>query len=150
MDDKKKVEALKKELARLEKKSAALSEARSRLAPGTSRARVTSANAKWARAAEARDRAAAALTAYQSARPVSALTARIRDNQKGAPITPAEIFEALIVRRKTRIEHAAPDMMEALEEVAAAEDLANYAGGKLFPERVSKLIRAALAKAVSK
>lgn len=32
------------------------SESRSRLPPGSSRARVTTANSRWARAAEARDR----------------------------------------------------------------------------------------------
>ena len=39
----------------LVKKSLKLSEARAKLEPGTSRARVTTANARWARAAEARD-----------------------------------------------------------------------------------------------
>lgn len=62
-----KKKALEKELARLEKKSADLSEARSRLPPGTSRARITSANAKWARAAEARNHVAAALAAFAEA-----------------------------------------------------------------------------------
>lgn len=39
----------------LEAKSARAAEARSRLEPGSSRARVTTANARWARAAESRD-----------------------------------------------------------------------------------------------
>ena len=39
----------------LVKKSLKLSEARAKLEPGTSRARVTTANARWDRAAEARD-----------------------------------------------------------------------------------------------
>lgn len=58
---------LAKELERLTKQSAALSEARSRLAPGSSRARVTSANAKWARVAEARDGAARRLSLFDLA-----------------------------------------------------------------------------------
>ena len=48
--------ALRKELARLTKASKAASDARSRLGPGSSRARVTTANARWMRLAEARDR----------------------------------------------------------------------------------------------
>jgi hypothetical protein len=47
---------LKKELKKLQAKSLSLSFARSSLPAGASRARVTSANAKWARVAEARDR----------------------------------------------------------------------------------------------
>jgi len=39
------------------------SEARAALPPGSTRARVTTANARWARAAEERDRVAAQLTA---------------------------------------------------------------------------------------
>lgn len=46
---------LEKMLRDAEKKSAAAVEARAKLPPGSSRARVTSANARWARAAEARD-----------------------------------------------------------------------------------------------
>lgn len=44
------------EWRRLAKKAAAAAEARSRLPAGASRARVTTANARWATAAEARDR----------------------------------------------------------------------------------------------
>jgi hypothetical protein len=44
-----------------EMKSARWSAMRASLPPGASRHRVTSANARWARAAEARDRYAAAL-----------------------------------------------------------------------------------------
>lgn len=47
---------LERELARVAKKSAKLSAARMALPTGSSRARVTSLNAKWARAAEERDR----------------------------------------------------------------------------------------------
>lgn len=43
-------------LARAEQKSQQLAERRAALPPGSSRARVTSANARWARAAEHRDR----------------------------------------------------------------------------------------------
>jgi hypothetical protein len=46
---------LRRELAAAERKSAKAAEARSSLPPGSSRARVTTANARWARAAEARD-----------------------------------------------------------------------------------------------
>ena len=42
-------------------------EARMALEAGSTRARVTSANAKWARAAEHRDRCRAALEAYDAA-----------------------------------------------------------------------------------
>jgi len=49
------VRQLERELARLEKKSARLAAARAALPPGSTRARVTSANARWARVAEARD-----------------------------------------------------------------------------------------------
>ena len=45
---------LRKLLARAEKDSARCAAARAALPPGSSRARVTSANAKWMRAAEAR------------------------------------------------------------------------------------------------
>jgi len=51
----KEVAALRRELARAEAKSQRLSDARSRLPAGSSRARVTTANARWARAAEARE-----------------------------------------------------------------------------------------------
>lgn len=44
------------EWRRLAKKASAAAEARSRLPAGASRARVTTANARWATAAEARDR----------------------------------------------------------------------------------------------
>lgn len=46
---------LTSELARAESKSTRCSEKRAELPPGSSRARVTTANAKWARAAEYRD-----------------------------------------------------------------------------------------------
>lgn len=52
-----------KPLARAAAKSAKASEARAALPPGSTRARVTTANARWARAAEERDRVAAQLTA---------------------------------------------------------------------------------------
>ena len=50
------LDQLKRELARLERASAQAAEKRASLPPGSSRARVTSANAKWMRLAEARDR----------------------------------------------------------------------------------------------
>lgn len=46
---------LRRELAKAEKASAKLCEQRAALPPGTSRAKVTTLNAKWARAAEYRD-----------------------------------------------------------------------------------------------
>lgn len=55
------VARLQRELAGAEKRSARLAAARAALPPGSSRARVTSANARWARAAEYRDRVAAML-----------------------------------------------------------------------------------------
>ena len=50
------LKALRRDLARAEAKSERLCAARADLPPGTSRARVTSANARWAIAAEERDR----------------------------------------------------------------------------------------------
>lgn len=49
------LERLRKELQRAVAKSIKLADARAALPPGTSRARVTTANARWARAAEARE-----------------------------------------------------------------------------------------------
>lgn len=51
-----KLALLRRELARLEKAAAKAGERRAALPAGSSRARVTTANARWARAAEARDR----------------------------------------------------------------------------------------------
>ena len=48
--------ALRRDLERANAKSIRLCQARADLPPGTSRARVTTANARWARAAEERDR----------------------------------------------------------------------------------------------
>lgn len=53
------LKSARKDLAAAEKKSAKAAETRASLPPGSSRARVTTANARWSRAAEARDRAAA-------------------------------------------------------------------------------------------
>lgn len=50
------VAQVRRELARLEQKVSAASTRRRNLPPGSSRARVTSANAKWSTACEARDR----------------------------------------------------------------------------------------------
>ena len=55
--------ATSKPLARAAAKSIKACEARGALPPGSSRARVTSANARWMRAAEERDRVAAQVTA---------------------------------------------------------------------------------------
>ena len=44
-----------REYQRLEKQSLKMAEARAALPPGSTRARVTTANARWARVAEARD-----------------------------------------------------------------------------------------------
>lgn len=52
------IAVLEKMLRDATAKSAALAEARSKLPPGSSRARVTTANARWARAAENRERLA--------------------------------------------------------------------------------------------
>lgn len=53
---------LEKALKAAEAKSKKLSEARMRLPAGTSRAQVTTANARWARAAEERERLQQAMT----------------------------------------------------------------------------------------
>jgi hypothetical protein len=47
------IKALRREMARAEKSSAKASEARYALPAGSSRARVTTANARWMRAARA-------------------------------------------------------------------------------------------------
>ena len=53
---KRKIALLRRELARLEKASIKFGERRTALPIGSSRARVNTANARWARATEARDR----------------------------------------------------------------------------------------------
>jgi hypothetical protein len=60
------VAELQRLLAKAEKASAKACSARATLPPGSSRARVTSANAKWARAAEHRDIIAAMLADAQA------------------------------------------------------------------------------------
>lgn len=60
---------LRRELARAEKASAKASGARAALPAGSSRARVTSANARWARAAEYRDDVSRRLAASEAAGP---------------------------------------------------------------------------------
>jgi hypothetical protein len=55
---------LVKDLEKANARSLKLSEARRALPPGSSRARVTTANARWARAAEERDRLLRELEAY--------------------------------------------------------------------------------------
>ena len=55
MNETPEISLLRKELAKAEEDSARLCEARFAMPPGSSRARVTSVNAKWARAAEYRD-----------------------------------------------------------------------------------------------
>lgn len=59
------VRRLERELARAQKASTRASDARASLPPGSSRARVTTANARWMRAAEHRDRIAAQLGALK-------------------------------------------------------------------------------------
>lgn len=56
---------LRARVARLTAESEAAAAARAQLPPGTSRRRVTSANAKWARKAEARDAAMKELAALE-------------------------------------------------------------------------------------
>lgn len=50
------IKRLEKALAAAQRKSMKAAEARARLPAGATRARVTTANARWARAAEERDR----------------------------------------------------------------------------------------------
>lgn len=50
------IKVLEKMLRDAQKKSEAAAQARAKLPPGSSRARVTTANARWMRAAEHRDR----------------------------------------------------------------------------------------------
>jgi hypothetical protein len=52
------IKQLQRELARAEKQSQLACDARAALPAGSSRAKVTTANARWARAAEHRDRIA--------------------------------------------------------------------------------------------
>jgi Alpha/beta hydrolase len=56
---------LQRELRRATLASQRATEARAALPPGSSRARVTTANARWMRAAEARDRIAAQIAALE-------------------------------------------------------------------------------------
>jgi hypothetical protein len=56
---------LRRDLARAEKASLKAAEARSKLPPGSSRACVTTANARWMRAAEHRDRMLATVQAAE-------------------------------------------------------------------------------------
>ena len=56
---------LRRELARAERDSQRAAERRAALPAGSSRAKVTSANAHWARLAEHRDRLAAQLRALE-------------------------------------------------------------------------------------
>jgi len=58
-----------KAYVRLAKQSAKLAAARSALPAGSSRARVTSANARWARVAEERERVGKILDSYGVQRP---------------------------------------------------------------------------------
>ena len=60
---------LTQQLVRAEAASLAACDARAALPPGSSRARVTTANARWARAAEHRDRALQSLALEISAHP---------------------------------------------------------------------------------
>ena len=57
---------LERDLAQAERASKRAAEARSRLPPGSSRARVTTANARWMRAAEHRDRILAQVEALRA------------------------------------------------------------------------------------
>lgn len=61
------IKRLERELERAQKASAKASEARFALPAGSSRSRVTTANAKWMRAAEHRDRIAAQLAEARKA-----------------------------------------------------------------------------------
>lgn len=61
------VKLLRRELSSAERSSSRAAEARSKLPPGSSRARVTTANARWARAAEHRDRLLRELAALEQA-----------------------------------------------------------------------------------
>jgi len=61
------VAQLERDLARAAEASERAAFARAALPPGSSRARVTSANARWMRKAEARDRIAAELDAARQA-----------------------------------------------------------------------------------
>lgn len=62
----KEVARLERELARAQAKSDKASEACRALPPGSTRARVTTANARWMRAAEARDRVLGMLAAAKA------------------------------------------------------------------------------------
>lgn len=66
--DAKALKAAKALLATMQKKCDRLTEARFALPPGSSRARVTTANARWSRAAEARDRLAGLVRELETSR----------------------------------------------------------------------------------
>ena len=65
------IRAVEKRLERLTRESALAASARAALPPGSSRARVTSANARWARKAEAREQAAEELEALRGKQPAT-------------------------------------------------------------------------------
>jgi hypothetical protein len=65
----KRIAELRRELSRAQKASDRASEARFNLPPGSTRARVTTANARWMRAAEHRDRILKQLEEAESAVP---------------------------------------------------------------------------------
>ncbi len=66
MDEIKRYERL---LAQTEKASKKAAEARAALGPGATRARITTANARWGRAAEERDRIASKLEELKTGSP---------------------------------------------------------------------------------
>lgn len=80
------IAALEKKLAAAQAKSLEWAFRRGALPAGSSRARVTTANANWARAAEYRDRIADLLDKARAAQPVAAESQRV-DISVGSTIT---------------------------------------------------------------
>lgn len=84
-------------------KSAKLAEARSNLPPGSSRARVTTANAKWTRAAEARE----------------GLATRLREAVEALqdPAEIAEVLAGVLRARGVRLTRCSQEMVDPFDKV---------------------------------
>jgi hypothetical protein len=101
-----KIHKLRRELERLEKQSAKHAAARAALDAGTSRARVTTANARWARSAEARDLAAKNLADALEAYAVEQREA-VRDAlARRMPLFLRDLTEAILDAKLHLVEHA--------------------------------------------
>jgi hypothetical protein len=105
----------------LQAKSEKLSQARAALPAGTSRAKVTTANARWARAAEAREQLRAALLAEWEARQQAAAAkkAAVAEKKKAAQEKRQAKKEAADKKKKAAQAKAAAQTLARAEKIAA-------------------------------